>query len=289
MAVLSGAPALPVVAPRLARVGARLADLVLAFGVAGGYVALGEQIAGYSVPLAVSGWLIPVAYEIGWSLTGGTPGKRLFRLRVVRAAGGRAGGGALVVRAVALFPLYLVCLVNLLVMALDRRAGRALHDLIAGTVVVRAVTGERYEDVVEPSPVVVGLAPAGRRVAARCVDLGVCLVLAVVVAGLLGGGPVWAQVAGVAAFPLAPLAYEVACAFAGGTTLGKALLGLRVVRIGGDRAPLRCLLARAVLCWALALVPMLVGVVVDVMAMVRDERFRRALHDHGHTVVVSGF
>lgn len=289
MAVVTGGPPGAVVANRRTRVGARVVDLVLAFGVAGGYVALAEEIAGYSAFLTVTGWLIPVAYEIGWSLAGGTPGKRLFRLRVMRVAGGRAGTGVLVGRAVALFPLFLVWVVNLLVMLLDRRAGRAVHDLIAGTVVVRARPGDRYEPVAPRPSAVIGLAPPGRRVAARCVDAGFCLILVVVAEVLIGGpGPMWAQLLNAAAYPLVPLAYEVTCALAaGGTTPGKRLFGLRVVRVGGDPAPALCLLTRAALGWVLALVPALVGVVVDVMAMVRDEANHRALHDHRHTVVVS--
>ena len=275
------------VAGRLARVGARLVDLVLAFGVAGAYVAVGAAVAGYGGFLSVTGWLIPVAYEIGWSLTGGTPGKRLFRLRVVRAAGGRAGAGMLAGRAVALFPLFPVWLVNLLVMLLDRRTGRAVHDLIAGTVVVPAGPG-RYEPAPPAPAAVMGLAPAGRRLAARCVDAGAALALVLLVETPAAGAPAWAQVPRLVAYPLVPLAYELACALvARGTTPGKRLLGLRVVRFGGEPAPVPCLLARAVLGWALALVPALAGVVVDVMAMVRDEGYRRALHDHRHTLVVS--
>jgi uncharacterized RDD family membrane protein YckC len=291
------------VAARRVRVCARLADLVLAFGVAGGLAALVEAVAGYHPVVVAFAWLIPVAYEIGFSATGGTPGKRLFRLRVAHASGGLPPRAA-VVRAVALLPLMAVWPMNLLVMVVDRRTARAIHDAIAGTVVVRA-DGRGAADVYGVRPAaprpgsgaapLPGLAAPGRRVAARAVDLLACAVIAITAVSLLdalvvapaAATPGWAPPVTAAVYLLTGPAYEIACALAGGTTPGKRLLGLRVVRLGGGAAPFGTLAARAALLWALALVPGLIGAVCDLMAMLYDDARRCALHDLRRTTVVA--
>jgi uncharacterized RDD family membrane protein YckC len=287
------------VAARRVRVCARLVDLVLAFGVAGGLAALAEAVAGYHPVVVASGWLIPVAYEIGFSATGGTPGKRLFRLRIAHASGVLTPGAA-VTRAVALLPLMAVWPMNLLVMVVDRRTARAIHDAIAGTVVVRADVRDAYgvRRAAPPpgsgAPPLPGLAAPGRRVAARGVDLLACAAIAFTAVSLLNAlvvapaaaTPAWAPPVVVAVYLLTGPAYEIACAFAGGTTPGKRLLGLRVVRLTGGAAPFGTLAARAALLWALALVPGLIGAVCDLMAMLYDDARRGALHDLRRTTVV---
>ncbi len=75
---------------------------------------------------------LALLYVVGLALTGQTPGMRLLRLRVVPVAASTA--------AVRLVPAALrTALLMLLVPALvSDRDGRGLHDLAAGTVVVRA-------------------------------------------------------------------------------------------------------------------------------------------------------
>jgi uncharacterized RDD family membrane protein YckC len=74
------------------------------------------------VVFAAERWLLT-------SLTGGSAGQLLTRVRVVRAHGGRVGPGRALVRAV------LVCLV--IPPVVYNRDQRGLHDLAADTVAVR--------------------------------------------------------------------------------------------------------------------------------------------------------
>jgi uncharacterized RDD family membrane protein YckC len=76
----------------------------------------------------------------GWARTGRTPGKALLRLSVVAAGPPVAGPGIGLRRAFVRFLCYglsggLLCIGYLLV--LFRKDRRALHDLLAGTRVVR--------------------------------------------------------------------------------------------------------------------------------------------------------
>ena len=76
-------------------------------------------------------------FAYSWSADGRTPGMALLGLRVVRSTGARLSGGRAVARTLA-FPLsFLVCGLGfaLILVQHDRRA---LHDLIADTVVVYA-------------------------------------------------------------------------------------------------------------------------------------------------------
>ncbi len=72
-----------------------------------------------------------------WATGGKTPGMALLGVRVIRADGSDAGPWRGVVRALA-FPLSIVLLGLGFVGILTQREHRALHDLIAGTVVVYA-------------------------------------------------------------------------------------------------------------------------------------------------------
>jgi uncharacterized RDD family membrane protein YckC len=86
-----------------------------------------------SVALVV--WWI-VYFAGSWATTGRTPGMALFGVRVVRADDGRqVSPGAALLRAVA-FPLSVVLFGLGFLGILYQRQRRALHDLIAGTVVV---------------------------------------------------------------------------------------------------------------------------------------------------------
>lgn len=72
-----------------------------------------------------------------WAVSGKTPGMALMGLRVVRTDGDDAGGRRAAVRAITLPLSFLTLGIGFLPILLGRRR-RALHDLLAGTVVVYA-------------------------------------------------------------------------------------------------------------------------------------------------------
>ena len=114
---------------------------------------IGEILAGVvsrasrdiSGPLLLFGPLVLlIFYNAGfWSLTGRTPGMALFGLRVTRTAGQPLGLLRALLRAVALTFLAW----GIVWCPVDRR-GQALHDKVAGSVVVYA----RVTDSSSPSP-----------------------------------------------------------------------------------------------------------------------------------------
>jgi hypothetical protein len=93
---------------------------------------LAETLAG------ISWLLLQIAYFAGfWSTAGQTPGMRVMRVRVLDRANGRPSFGRSVVRLAGLFLAIVPCCAGLLPAFVDDRR-RALHDFIAGTVVVYA-------------------------------------------------------------------------------------------------------------------------------------------------------
>jgi uncharacterized RDD family membrane protein YckC len=119
-----------------------LAHLAFLAGVA--VVTLAGRLAGgLSTPLADAlasvGWVLVVGgyFVFFWSTVGSTPGMTLLRLRVAAGAGGGPPG---VVRSVLRFAGLVLSLLLVLVAFLPALFGarrRALHDLLAGTTVVR--------------------------------------------------------------------------------------------------------------------------------------------------------
>jgi uncharacterized RDD family membrane protein YckC len=90
-------------------------------------------------PLAVAlyvAWAFAY-FAYSWSANGRTPGMALLGLRVVRLSGARLSGGRAVARTLA-FPLSFLVFGLGFALILVQRDRRALHDLIAGTVVVYA-------------------------------------------------------------------------------------------------------------------------------------------------------
>jgi uncharacterized RDD family membrane protein YckC len=94
--------------------------------------------------IAVAGFLVEVAYFAGfWTIAGQTPGMRLFRLRVIDAAGSAPSLGRSLVRLFGLVVAILLLLTGFLPVLVDDRR-RALQDFLAGTVVV-------YDDDARPT------------------------------------------------------------------------------------------------------------------------------------------
>lgn len=94
-----------------------------------------------TAPWAVALWLaIVVAYLVNFvALEGATPGKMLFGLRVIRPDGSGVGWGRAVLREVAGKALSTVLIgIGYLMVAVGSKRG--LHDLVAGTLVVRTPT-----------------------------------------------------------------------------------------------------------------------------------------------------
>jgi uncharacterized RDD family membrane protein YckC len=78
------------------------------------------------------------AYTIGfWLAVAATPGKMVLGLRIVMADGRRLQPGAALVRYVGTYISAILIFIGYLMIAF-RADKRALHDLIAGTMVIRA-------------------------------------------------------------------------------------------------------------------------------------------------------
>jgi len=81
--------------------------------------------------------LYGVTFVLFWHASGQTPGKRMMQIKVVDAATFRtASWGRLILRFVGYF-LSFITLVGFFT-GLSRSDGRALHDLLSGTVVINA-------------------------------------------------------------------------------------------------------------------------------------------------------
>jgi len=131
------------------RVGAWLVDSVIlgivsvaltfAVGIAVG--ALGSQapwLQIYLVPItAAVGFLLPAFYIlIGWARYGKTLGKKVCGLRIVRENGAPLGFGGALIRMLGYMLSSLIFGIGFLMVAFTDRK-RGLHDMVAGTVVVR--------------------------------------------------------------------------------------------------------------------------------------------------------
>ncbi len=145
----------PVVELRPARISERfvayLIDLVpflLGFG-ASVYVAVGVLRAAPPTPESIRklGWVwvaLVVAYQFAGNLAGGTVGKRLMGLAVVRRDGRPLGAARALARALGW--LVSTPLFNFgFVLALVHPESRALHDLLAGSLVVEGRPKDRAE------------------------------------------------------------------------------------------------------------------------------------------------
>ncbi|MFW6174521.1 MAG: RDD family protein [Chloroflexota bacterium] len=84
------------------------------------------------------GTLLPLAYFTGpVALWGATVGKAVLGMRIVRADGGRVGWGRALARCLAWLLSWLLLAAGHIMIA-SRRDKRGLHDLIAGTRVIRS-------------------------------------------------------------------------------------------------------------------------------------------------------
>ncbi|WP_327356620.1 RDD family protein [Streptomyces sp. NBC_01304] len=113
------------IAPTGRRFGALAVDWALCMLIAYGLLAQGDR-------QAMGNWallLLLVLNVLTVGTIGSTPGKRLFRLRVVAEGGGRLGIGRVLVRSV------LLCLA--IPALIWDRDGRGLHDRLARAVQVR--------------------------------------------------------------------------------------------------------------------------------------------------------
>ncbi len=94
-------------------------------------------------PILLFGFLFWTVYSVTWESSSwqATPGKRLFRLRVVGLDGARLSFGRSFARACIKLIGVLACYVGVLPILFTRRR-QALHDLLAGTVVLRGTPGK---------------------------------------------------------------------------------------------------------------------------------------------------
>ncbi len=113
----------------------------------GGFCVISDDTA-YTMTSAKVGKLSQAFYGavIGWTLlnaallqgiTGGTIGKLLLGLRVVRRDGGRAGIGRCLVRTILLIVVDSLCFIIGLVLSLSTSGHRRVGDMVASTFVVR--------------------------------------------------------------------------------------------------------------------------------------------------------
>jgi len=83
------------------------------------------------------GILIGATYTIGfWTAAGATPGKMLMKLKVVDETGEQVGIDKAILRYVGYWVSTIVLLIGFLMIAF-RQDNRGLHDLLAGTNVIR--------------------------------------------------------------------------------------------------------------------------------------------------------
>lgn len=83
-------------------------------------------------------YLLPMVYTVLlWIYIGGTPGKRLFRLKVLDAATGNpVTAGQAVLRYLGYYPAIIVIFIGIIWVAFDAKK-QGWHDKMAKTVVVR--------------------------------------------------------------------------------------------------------------------------------------------------------
>jgi uncharacterized RDD family membrane protein YckC len=118
-----------------------IADLVVLFG--GAMLALVGSLVGdvqldtLGRVLAAAAWvtLVVTYFVVFWSSTGQTPGMRALGLRVTTTGGGAVGVGRALIRVVGLGLAIVPLFAGFLPVLVDDRR-RALHDFMAGTVVV---------------------------------------------------------------------------------------------------------------------------------------------------------
>jgi len=104
---------------------------------AGVAASLFGHIGGWPLAILLSvSWTVAAAayFVLFWTTAGQTPGMRVMRQRVARAAGGTVGFGRALLRFVVLTFGFLPLLVSAVLILFDDRR-RGLHDLAAGTVV----------------------------------------------------------------------------------------------------------------------------------------------------------
>jgi uncharacterized RDD family membrane protein YckC len=123
-------------APRISRLVAAAIDLCLALFLPSFVVALiGQLLAAPLILSATAFWLTPLIFWIVCeSLWGGTPGKRVFKLRVCLTSGAPVTFVPSILRALFLYPDVLA---GPFLIAFTRRRQR-LGDLVAGTMVTRS-------------------------------------------------------------------------------------------------------------------------------------------------------
>lgn len=116
-----------------ARVAARLVDLLIVFVPA--YFPIAFAAGSFWGKVLFMAIALALYDVIMTARTGATPGKRLARIKIVRAADGRPPGwGRTLVRAVVVgVPGWVIIAVTAL---FDERLHRGLHDRAAGTVVI---------------------------------------------------------------------------------------------------------------------------------------------------------
>jgi uncharacterized RDD family membrane protein YckC len=107
------------------RLGALFVDWILCLIIAYGLITHGDMHSAGNWALAV----LFVMHVLTLGTVGSSPGKRLFRLRVVAEGGGRLGIGRVVLRTV------LLCLA--IPALIWDRDGRGLHDRLARSVEIR--------------------------------------------------------------------------------------------------------------------------------------------------------
>jgi uncharacterized RDD family membrane protein YckC len=154
-----GVPAYPGLATRTLAFAVDAAIINAVAWLVAAVVALGLSLLG--VPgevrtvLAAIGAVIALGWTVGyftffWSASGQTPGNRVMEISVRNASTGRPIGAGRAVLRVCLLPLSALplCAGFLLILVDARR--RALHDRLAGTVVVNARADVRSRRVVRP-------------------------------------------------------------------------------------------------------------------------------------------
>lgn len=118
-------------------------DGVVQFGLAIVFVLVGTILLALFWPLGViaylaAGLFLFLYFPYFWQKSGQTPGMRLMQIKVVRDAdGGPIGWGPAILRLIGYYVSAAVFYIGYIWIFIDKRQ-RGWHDLIAGTVVIKA-------------------------------------------------------------------------------------------------------------------------------------------------------
>ena len=118
------------------RLGAYILDSVILY-VIDLIVTWGAVYGNGSTTTTVLSIVLPMAYFVGfWTWRGQTPGKMVFKIKIIQTSGSPIGFGRSILRYIGYYVSAFILLIGFLWIAFDRRK-QGIHDKIAETYVIR--------------------------------------------------------------------------------------------------------------------------------------------------------